>query len=82
MTATKRLIKDLITIKQKLNDIIEIIGQYEDSLIGMELMYKGNYANIMTINGHTQRVCLYIEDEGGKSWEEYISLDEILKIID
>lgn len=77
----KKMIQDLLDYKSKMQSIYGKMRDIEDNLAGMELKYQGNYANIMYVDGNTQNVRLYVEDEGGDNWEVDLPLQELVNLV-
>lgn len=78
----RMMIEDLMDYKRKMQAIFEGMREIEDNLVGMELIYQGNYASIMYVDGNTQNACLYIEDESGNNREVDLSLQELVNLIE
>lgn len=81
MTVAEQLINDLTYWKEQKAMAIQKLEDIEESLVGMELIYQGNYASILQLYGNMQNACLYVEDEDGDSWEVGLSLEELLELI-
>lgn len=77
----KKMIQDLLDYKCKMQTIFGKMRDIEDNLAGMELKYQGNYAIIMYVDGNTQNVRLYVEDEGGDNWEVDLPLQELVNLV-
>ncbi|KUF29970.1 hypothetical protein [Lysinibacillus sp. F5] len=77
----KKMIEDLLDYKQKIQSIFGVMRDIEDNLMGMELKYQGNYASIMYVDGNTQNVRLYVENEDGENWEVDLPLRELVKLV-
>lgn len=75
------MIEDLLDYKQKIQSIFGVMRDIEDNLMGMELKYQGNYASIMYVDGNTQNVRLYVENEDGENWEVDLPLRELVKLV-
>lgn len=77
----KKMIDDLLGCKCRMQNIMEEMQELEENLAGMELKYQGNYASIMYVDGNTQNVRLYVEDEGGNNWEVDLPLQELMNLV-
>lgn len=77
----KKMIEDLLNYKCKMQTIFGKMRDIEDNLAGMELMYQGNYASVMYVDGNTQNARLYVEDKYGNGREVDLPLQELVNLI-
>lgn len=77
----KKMIQDLLDYKSKMQSIFGKMRDIEDNLAGMELSYQGNYASIMYVDGNTQNVRLYVEEQSGENWEVDLPLQELVNLV-
>lgn len=78
MTVAERLLKEIIEKKDKIFELRDELTETESNLVGMEIEHESNYAVVEHIDAMEGQVTLYVEDEDGDSWNEMISIYELL----
>jgi hypothetical protein len=79
MTNGERLINKLIAKRSQINELQQELEDLSFDLCGMEIEYEGNYAVIDDVDDG--QVSLYVEDDEENSYNQIISLYELLEII-
>lgn len=81
MTVGQEQVKILMEYKIKMRELMSQIDEAEDSLLGMELRYKGKYASIEYVDANSQNASLYVEDEEGNHDSIYVPLQELHELL-
>lgn len=81
MTGGEFLVREIIEKRSVIRKLEEELCDLEMDLSGMEIEYLGNYAVIEYADALDGQVTLYIEEEDGNSYNEMISLYDLLEII-
>lgn len=81
MTVAEQMIKDIAHWKEQRNIAIQKLEEIEDNFAGMELVYQGDYAQVMHLYGDMEYACLYVENAAGESWEVDLSIEELLELV-
>ena len=81
MTGAESLLNRIIDKKHQISVLKYDIEELQQDLTGMELVYNGNYAVIDSVDALCGEVVLYVEEDDGASWNELVSLYELLVLV-
>lgn len=80
-TVAQSKVKELIQTRKNIRELQDNLTEMESDLIGMEFKYNNDFAVVEHIDTMEGNVILYIEDDDGDSWNEAISLYELIDIL-
>lgn len=78
MSAAEYSLREIIQKKNQLINLRSELSELESDLCGMETKHEGNYAVVEHIDSMDGQVILYVEDEDGASWNDMITIYELL----